>query len=113
RDRSEIPRVRGEQPRQPGVDLRIAGDDVARLEIAVRAVEIADAPAGLADDQRAGGDVPLAEAELPEPVDASGRDVAEVERRRARAPHARGLEHDRAQHLEVAVDALVDRKSVV
>src|SRR5690606_38708510 len=65
--RSEVAGVRREELRQRRVDLRVPGDDVAGLEVAVRAVEIADAAARLADDQRAGRDVPLAEPELPEP----------------------------------------------
>ena len=33
------------------------------------------------------GDVPRLELPLPEPVEAPGRDVAEIERRRAQPPH--------------------------
>ena len=43
-------------------------------------MEVADAAAGFADDQRAGRDVPLAESQLEERVDAARGDVAQVER---------------------------------
>ncbi len=48
----------------------------------------------------------LLEPELPERVDATGRDVAEIERRGAGPADARGLEHHGAQHVEVAVEML-------
>ena len=46
-------------------------------------------PAGLADQQRAGRHVPRRQADLPEAVAAARRDPREVERRGARAAHAR------------------------
>ena len=39
-------------------------------------------------------------------VDASGGDIAQVERGRARSAYAGGFEHHRAQHFEVALDVL-------
>ncbi len=103
-ERSDAGGEGGEELRERGVGLGVAGDDVAAVEIAVAAVEVADAPAGLANDQRAGRDVPLAQAQLEERVDAPGRDVAQVERRGARSPHPGRLEHHDAQHVQVALE---------
>ena len=66
-----------------------AGDDVGPESILV-AAERADAPAGLLDQQRAGGRVPGLESDLPEAIDAAGGDVGQIQRRRARAAHAGG-----------------------
>ena len=78
----------GEELGQGGVDFGGAADDVAALEEVVGALEVADAAAGFADDERAGRNVPLFQPELPEAVDAAGGEVAEVERCRSRPPQA-------------------------
>ena len=44
-------------------------------------------PARFLDDQRAGRDVPGLELRFPEPVEAPGGDIAEVERRRSEPAH--------------------------
>src|SRR5690606_14572548 len=72
----------------------------------ITAAQVADAAARLADDQRAGRDVPLREPELPEAVDAARRDVAEVECRGPGPADPGRLEHDVAHHREVAVGVL-------
>src|SRR5512139_2321704 len=56
-----------------------ARDHVAALAV-LPAAEGADAATGLGDEQRTRGRVPGIEADLPEPVDAAGRHVGEVER---------------------------------
>ena len=54
---------------------------------------VADETARLQDEELAGRDVPGAQVHLPEAVHPPGRDVGEVERRRAGAAHvARALE---------------------
>src|SRR6185369_7180533 len=63
-----------------GEELGVRGDDVAALHVAFLAGEVADEPARLAHEERARGHVPGREAELPEAVDAPGRDPREVER---------------------------------
>src|SRR5687768_11965872 len=78
---------------QRRVDLRRRAGDLAGLEIAALAAQVADQAAGLLDHQRARGHVPRGEAHLPERVEAAAGDVGEVERGCARAPDARALRH--------------------
>ena len=56
------------------------GDHLVAAHELRAAGEIADASAGLGDQQRAGGDVPRPEAHLEEAVEPAGRDVGDVER---------------------------------
>jgi hypothetical protein len=60
-------------------DFRVAGDQVAGLQVGFVAGKVADQAAGLGDQQRAAGDVPGRQAELPEAVEASAGDVGQVE----------------------------------
>src|SRR5690242_1045208 len=87
-------------------DLRRRGSDVTRFEITTVALQVADEAAGLEDEQRAGGHVPGREAELPEGVEPSARDVREVERRGAGAPHAGRDLHHRLQLPRIELEAL-------
>src|SRR5262245_56162979 len=57
----------------------------ARVERATG--EIADAATGLLDDERARGDVPRVEADLPEPIEPARGDVGEIDRGGAETPH--------------------------
>src|SRR5438309_2533902 len=68
--------------------LAVAREDLARVKIQRRAVEIGHAAARLGDYQRAGCYVPGPQAKFPERVDPPARDVAEIQRGGARAPHA-------------------------
>ena len=75
------------QMRRNGFDQRIeyarrAGDDVAVLFV-FPAIERAHQSTGFADQQRAGSGVPGLEPDLPEPVDATGRHIGQVQRRGA------------------------------
>ena len=70
------------------------------------AVHVGDHPAGLLDDQRAGGDVPRVQMLFPEPVEAAGRDVAEIERRRSRAGEPRALRRGTRQRRRPGAGAL-------
>ena len=65
------------------MDRGRCADDVAALEPALAAGEVADHSAGLADQQRAGGDVPRREMQLEEAVENAGGRVGEIERCRA------------------------------
>ena len=56
-----------------------------------------DAAARLLDDQRAGGDVPRLEVLFPERVEAAGRDVAQIERRRPEPAHRARAAEERAE----------------
>ena len=87
-------------------DLWGAADDIARLEVAVLAREIAHQSARLGDHQRARRHVPRREAEFPEPVEPSCGDVGEIERGGAFAPHAGRALHHVAQDREVDVEML-------
>ena len=60
------------------------------------------------DDQRAGGDVPGLEARLPESVQPSGGDVAQVDRRRAKPPHRARHADEVPEQTDDLVDAAVD-----
>ena len=61
------------------------------------AVQVGDPAAGFGHDQRAAGDVPRLEVALPEPVHAAGRDVAEIDRRRAQPPDGARPADERAR----------------
>jgi len=69
-----------------------------------RTGERSDAPAGLLDEERPGGRVPRRQPDLPEAIDATGRDIGQIERRRARAAHAGRLLRDGLQHAEVVIE---------
>src|SRR5262245_41434283 len=70
------------------------------------AAEVGDAAAGLAHDQRPGGDVPRPEAPFPVAVDAAAGEPAQVERRRATAAYALAAQHEFADDAEIEVGAL-------
>src|SRR5262245_47977005 len=61
-------------------DLRCARDDVAGLQVAVVTAQVADETACFTDEQRAGRHVPRAQADFPEAVEPSCRDIRQVER---------------------------------
>ena len=62
------------------MQLRAGGDDVGDTEAPRRAVDPRERAPGLLHEQRAGGQVPRLEVELPVAVEPAGRDVGEVER---------------------------------
>src|SRR6516164_2398632 len=65
------------------VQMIVGGEHVPRRHHVVAARHVADITAGFADQQNARRDVPWREAKLPEPVKAAGRDIGEIESRRA------------------------------
>src|ERR687897_317831 len=69
------------------VDEAVGGEDGRGVDAEGGAVVVGAAPAGLADEERAGGHVPGAQALFPEALEAPGGDVGEVERGGAVAPH--------------------------
>ena len=68
-----------------------------------RSIEARYFAAGLLHDQHAGRRVPGIEIELPEAVEAPGRHVAQIERRRARAAHAMGMQRDLVIKVNVRI----------
>ena len=60
--------------------------------------DVADQPTCLADDERAGGNIPRPEMLFPITVEATGCDVTQVERRRSKAPHGTRTAEKRAEH---------------
>ena len=86
---------------QQGQHLRVHGfiaatDRSGREEVGL-AVATRDETAGFAHDQFAGGDVPRMKTALPEGVEAPRRDIGEIERGAAEAPHVDHARHDRRQ----------------
>src|SRR5688572_17017965 len=78
------------------------------------AAEVADPAAGFRDEEVARSRVPWRQADLPESIEPPGRNVSEVERCRARPPHARGRLHDALEHAEVGPEpaaVLAERKA--
>src|SRR2546429_6718383 len=92
--------VRCEQLHERCVYLGTAGEDVPLLAV-LGAAERADAPAGLLDEQRPGGGVPGGKPDLPERIDAPGRDIGQTAPRRPRAAPAGDPHRARLQHGEV------------
>src|SRR4051812_13430019 len=68
--------------------------------------EVRDDTAGLGDDERAGGDVPRLELQLPEAVEAPGGDVAEVEGGGAGAADALRAARHAAEIFQIVVGVL-------
>src|SRR6184192_3996980 len=95
--------VRREQLDEIRVHLGSSRDDVPTLAV-FRTGERSDVPAGLLDEERPGGRVPRRQPDLPEAIDATGRDIGQIERRRARAAHAGRLLRDGLQHAEVVIE---------
>jgi hypothetical protein len=77
------------------------------------AVQIGDQTAGLANHQDASGDVPWGESILEEAIEPAACDVAEIERRGARAPQTGGAFHESRQHVHVGRDhfAMLERET--
>ena len=74
--------LRPDCPQHRAQHGRIRSDDITRLQIAVTTVGLGDNPSRFLHEQRAGRNVPRIETELPETVEAPGRDVGEVQCRR-------------------------------
>src|SRR3546814_1426704 len=72
------------------MDGGAAGNELAALDRALAAAEIADETARLAHQQHTGGDVPDIQVGLPETIEAARRNPGEIEARRA---EARSEEH--------------------
>src|SRR6185437_9821752 len=78
---------RGEHLDQRFIHLRRAGNDVASLaKLASR--QSADTTACFRDQQRPRRGIPRRQSDLPERIDAAGRDISHVQRCGARAPDA-------------------------
>src|SRR5262249_54510078 len=87
--RRSVLRLRGgEGGGELGVDAAVGGQDLAGVAGKGLAAIAGDAPARFGDQERAGGDVPRLDLELPIAVHPAGGDEAEVERGRAHAPEA-------------------------
>ena len=79
------------------LDMRIARNKIVACRVTdqkLRAGRIGDRAARFAHDERAGGDVPGLQAQLPVAVVAAGSDPGEIERRAAEAAHAGGGGHE-------------------
>ena len=61
------------------MDQAVRGQERRRVDVERSAIDGGDAPAGLLDQDGAGGDVPGAEAELPVAVEPAARDVGEID----------------------------------
>src|SRR3546814_2597996 len=70
------------------MDGGAAGNELAALDRALAAAEIADETARLAHQQHTGGDVPDIQVGLPETIEAARRNPGEIEARRAEAANA-------------------------
>ena len=76
-----------------------------RVSSTGRAGVVGDAAARFGHDERAGGDVPGVQLLLPEPVEAPGRDVAEIERRRPEPPHRARRSRNAPKHVDLLLPA--------
>src|SRR4051794_27323410 len=79
-------RERLEDIQKPAVDGRIARDNSGVLDPDVPTRKVGHNAAGFTDEQVAGSYVPGGEMLFPEPVEAAGSHVGQIERRRARSP---------------------------
>src|SRR5512138_1503953 len=91
-------------PRRPVQDLEdlVVDDAVARNDHAVTDTEasarcIGDAASGLGNDERAGGDIPWLELQLPISVQPTGRHRAEIERGRPASADLLGPHDERIE----------------
>src|SRR3954451_6740767 len=89
------------------MDAAIRGQQVSRRGTERRAVHTGHAPAGFRDNQHTGGNIPWLEMLLPETVEPSRRDVAEVERGRAETPHRAGPAEERPEQADEIAMVLV------
>src|SRR5690606_18005995 len=84
--------------------LGIAGGDVAGIEPALVALEVADNAPRLLHQQGAGGDIPLRQANFPEAVVPTGGDIGQIERGRTRTAQTGGLADHVLEHGEIGVE---------
>ena len=96
--------MRAHQLQQLGKHFRVSGDDIAGGQIIGLSGKIADQAARFGDQQCAGGHVPGRKAELPESVQASGRDIGQVECGRTGAAQTGGLLRQFLEYRQVGVD---------
>src|SRR5271154_6990346 len=75
----------------------VAAADRAGLEVVRLAVSAGDEAASLANQKRAGGEIPGIEAPLPESVEAAGGDIGEIERGATRPAHIDDPLHHRRE----------------
>src|SRR5688572_512748 len=97
--------LRAKRLEQRREDFRRGAGDFARFEEAGLAAQVADESARFLDEKRAGGHVPRRQSKLPERIEPAARHVGKVERRGARAAHARALLHDVLQLVRIKIDA--------
>jgi hypothetical protein len=95
-------RGRAHQLGERGEHARRSREQIAAIAV-LAACQVADAAAGLRDEQVARGRVPGRETDFPESVESTGRDICEVERRGARPAHARGRIHHALERREVGL----------
>src|SRR5579875_602548 len=93
----------GHAGEQGGVQAAVAGEGFRAVEMEGGAAHVADAAAGLGDDQLAGGGVPGLEVEFPEALEAAAGGVAEIEGGGAEAAHAVGAEAEVLIEVNVGV----------
>ena len=87
-------------------------NDLATEQILVFAIQIADQPAGLGNEQTACGHVPWVEADFPKAIVIARGDISEVERGRTGTANSCGRGHHRAHHRDVSFEiASVAKKS--
>src|SRR5580698_3764546 len=78
----------------------------------LRSVEAADLAAGLFHNEHPRSRVPGIEIEFPETVEASAGHIAQIERRRSRAPHAVSAQRDLVIEVDIWIFMpLVARKA--
>src|SRR5688572_14051994 len=87
--------------------MAVARDRLAPVAGRRPARQVARAPARLLDDQVARGDVPGVELELPEPVEAPGGDITQIERGAAVAAQPAHALHEAGEVIEIVLEALV------
>src|SRR5262249_22547586 len=105
RARLSIPSARRERRGELVVQPAVRREALAPGRRGGPAAQVAGAPAGLLDDEQPGRDVPGVELQLPEAVEASRGDVAEVERGAAVAAHRAGALHQRGEVVEIVLVA--------
>src|SRR5450432_4024099 len=89
---------------EPPVHCRIPREERAVRERHIAAANRRHDAARFAHEQHARGEIPRCERQFPEGVEVSARDAHEIERRRSRATHPRGLLGDGGEVLEIQLE---------
>lgn len=86
----------------------VAGHEFGLIDGMRIAAKIGNASAGFTKDEDSGRHVPRTQCELPESVEPSGRDIAQIQRGASRTPHALRFEGKAREVIEVVVRILTD-----